>query len=60
MRWGGRREAQNKETERKKTHKQEEEEGVQGKGKGEAVEKRKRPMSEGARTAGKAQRGEGV
>jgi hypothetical protein len=37
-------------------HKQE---GVQGKGKGEAVEKRKRPLSEGAGTARKAQRGEG-
>jgi hypothetical protein len=38
-------------------HKQE---GVQGKGKEEAVEKGKRPLSEGAGTAGKAQRGEGV
>ena len=38
-------------------HKQE---GFQGKGKGEAVEKRKRPLSEGAGTAGKAQRGKGV
>jgi hypothetical protein len=37
-------------------HKQQ---GVQGKGKGEAGEKRKRPLSEGAGT-GKAQRGEGV
>jgi hypothetical protein len=38
-------------------HKQE---GFQGKGKEEAVEKRKRPLAEGAGTAGKAQRGEGV
>ena len=33
-------------------HKQE---GLQGKGKGEPVEKRKHPLSEGAGTAGKAQ-----
>jgi hypothetical protein len=39
-------------------HKQE---GFQGKGKGEPVEmNRRRPLSEGAGTAGKAQRGEGV
>ncbi len=38
-------------------HKQE---GFHGKGKKEAVEKRKRHLSEGAGTAGKAQRGEGV
>jgi hypothetical protein len=38
-------------------HKQE---GFTGKGKGEAVEKRKRPLSEGVGTAGKAQRGEEV
>jgi hypothetical protein len=38
-------------------HKQEE---FQGNGKEEAVEKRKRPLSEGAGTAGKALRGEGV
>ena len=35
-------------------------EGFQGKGKGEPVENRKRPLSEGAGTAGKVQRGEGV
>ena len=35
-------------------HKQER---FQDKGKGEVVEKRKRPLSEGAGTAGKAQRG---
>ena len=38
-------------------HKQE---GFQGKGKGEAVEKRKRPLSEGAGTVGKTQGGERV
>ncbi len=38
-------------------HKQE---GFQGKGKGETVEKRERALSEGGGTAGKAQRGEGV
>jgi hypothetical protein len=42
-----------KETKRKQ-------EGFQGKGKEEAVEKRKRPLAEGAGTAGNAQRGEGV
>ena len=35
-------------------------EGFQGKGKGEDEEKRKHPLSEGAGTAGKAQRGNGV
>ncbi len=35
-------------------------EGVQGKGTGEAVENRKRPLSEGADTGGKAQRWQGV
>ncbi len=34
--------------------------GVQDKGKGESMEKRKRPLSEGAGTAGKTQRGKGV
>jgi hypothetical protein len=38
-------------------HKQE---GVQGKGKGEPAEERKRPLSYGAGTVGKAQPGEGV
>ena len=35
-------------------------EGFQGKGKEETVEKRKRPLSEGAGTARKTQRGEEV
>jgi hypothetical protein len=47
-----------KEKRQKETkHKQQ---GCQGKGKGQAVEKRRHPLPEGVGTAGKVQRGEGV